>query len=113
MDAELQVITISIRDRNQLRQHFLLPLLDEEYEIACAAAILERNERQNAIDAYKDVYLKLRDDVLTDLRAERGDDFPQNSFSHRILVVKAEQRFRKYLASIGMENLPTPSIPSM
>lgn len=111
MESNLQEIKNSVCDRNQLRQRSCLPLLDEEYEIARDVAISRRNEQQAKIDVHKGTFLKLRDEVLQALRAERGDDFPQNSFSHCVLVAEAERRFHKHLQSIGMVDLPTRCIP--
>lgn len=113
MESDFREIKISVCARNGLRRRSGLPLLDEEREIARTVAVLKWNERQTAINTHIDVYLKLRDDVLTELRAERGDDFPQNSFSHCLLIAETERRFRKYLLSIGMVDLPTPCIPSV
>lgn len=113
MESDFQGIETSVCDRNRLRRRSGLPLLDEEREIARTVAVLKWNERQTAINVHMAVYLKLRQEVLHAMRSERGDNFPLNSFSHCLLIAETERRFRKYLLSIGMVDLPTPCIPSL
>jgi hypothetical protein len=90
-------IFTELTKRNALRKAAKLPLLDLRTEMALA---VERDTHRDYVEQcqkYDHDRRRITEDVLTELRATRGQDFP-TSMRGRILVeILSDQRFQSFL----------------
>jgi hypothetical protein len=90
-------IFTELTKRNALRKAAKLPLLDLRTEMALA---VERGAYRDYVEQrqkYDDDRRRITEDVLTELRATRGLDFPTSMRGRLMVEVMSDRRFQSFL----------------
>jgi hypothetical protein len=97
-------------ERNALRREARLPLIDIRDGIAEELRRDALIAYGLAADHYREVYLRIRQEVLDELRAERGPDFGPSAGGRWIVDHFAGRRFDQFLAGKGFVRPPTRGV---
>jgi hypothetical protein len=90
--------------RNAVRRNAKLPLLDIHAEFDHAVSVALWNE---GVERFRDDMPRIKQEVLAELRENRGADFPQSVGGHWLVNFEVSRRFLALLASHGYHR-PTP-----
>lgn len=88
-------------ERNALRRHAQLPLLPIRDALETELRQDAAQRYYAAADHYHDDYLRIRKDVLCELRVEHGTAFGQSVGGRWVVSHHAGERFRVFLAQRG------------
>ena len=91
------VIFTELTKRNALRKAAKLPLLDLRAELALAVERGAYRDYAEQCEKYEDDRRRITEDVLTELRATRGQDFPSSMGGRLMVEGLSDQRFQAFL----------------
>ena len=83
--------------RNALRKSANLPLLDLRTELALAVEHTAHRVYAEQCAKYEDGRRRIRADVLKELRATRGNEFPTSMGGRLMVGLMSDRRFRAFL----------------
>ena len=90
-------IFTELTKRNALRKIAKLPLLDLRAEMAFAVEREAHRAYAEQCKRYDDDRRRIAEDVLTELRATRGQDFPTSMGGRLLVELMSDQRFQAFL----------------
>jgi len=85
-----------IFERNASRRQAQLPLLDVREELSKACSLAAFHEWEDFKTSKKADWDRIEAEVLQEMRAENGPQFPSNGWSRMAVQLKTEERFKAY-----------------